>query len=71
MYAPAAENLKYIQTVARERDFYKYIKFKHEIRQASWTGKEAKWALSVKNLSSGELFEDIVDVFLEFNGPVR
>lgn len=71
MYAPAAENLKYIQTVARERDFYRYMKFRHDILQASWKDDEAKWTLRVKDLGSSEAFEDKVDIFLEFNGPVR
>ncbi|WPH01685.1 Hypothetical protein R9X50_00453700 [Acrodontium crateriforme] len=70
MYAPAAENLAYIQTVARENEFYKLINFKHEIKQASWTDEESLWTLSVKNLESGQEFEDKVNIFLEFNGPV-
>jgi len=71
MYAPAAENLAYLQTVATENDFYRYIKFKHEISQASWSDKQAMWALSVKDLTTGDTFEDKVHLFLEFNGPVR
>ena len=71
MYAPAAENLEYIQTVAAENDFYKYMKFQHEILQASWTDEEAMWTLEVKDLTTGATFEDKVHLFLELNGPVR
>lgn len=71
MYSPAAENLQYIQTVTAENGFYKYMKFQHEVLKASWTDEEAKWTLSVKDLQSGEAFEDKVDMFLELNGPVR
>lgn len=71
MYAPAAENLAYLQTVARERNFYKYMNFRHEIGQAAWTDEEAMWTLSVQDLASGLTFEDKVHIFLEFNGPVR
>lgn len=71
MYAPAAENLEYIQTVTRENDFYKYMEFQHEILEASWTDNDAMWTLSVRDLKSGSTFEDKVDVFLELNGPVR
>lgn len=71
MYAPAAENLEYIQRVTRENDFYKYMKFQHEILQASWADTDAMWTLSVKDLQSGSTFEDKVHVFLELNGPVR
>ncbi|KAK0247243.1 hypothetical protein B0A54_11929 [Friedmanniomyces endolithicus] len=70
MYAPAAENLAYLQTVAKENDFYRYIKFKHEISRAAWSDEDAMWALSVKDLTTGDSFEDKVHLFLEFNGPV-
>ncbi|KAK5124271.1 hypothetical protein LTR85_001974 [Meristemomyces frigidus] len=70
MYAPAAENLAYLQTVAREKDFYKYMNFKHEIEQAAWSDDEAMWTLNVKDLASGRTFEDKFHIFLEFNGPV-
>ena len=71
MYAPAAENLEYIQTVAAENGFNKYMKFQHEILQASWTDEEAMWTLSVKDLKTGLTFDDKVHLFLELNGPVR
>ncbi len=71
MYAPAAENLAYLQTVAKENDYYRYIKFKHEISKAAWSDEDAMWALSVKDLTTGDSFEDMVHLFLEFNGPVR
>ena len=71
MYAPAAENLRYLQTVANERNFYRYMKFKHEILQASWRDEDSAWTLSVKDLASEKTFDDKFDVFLEFNGPVR
>jgi cation diffusion facilitator CzcD-associated flavoprotein CzcO len=70
-YAPAAENLAYLQSVAREEDFYRFIKFRHQIVEAAWTDKEAKWRLKVKDLAGTTEFEDAVDVFLELNGPVR
>lgn len=70
MYAPAAENLEYIQTVAREQGFYKYMKFEHEILKAAWTDEDAMWTLTVKDLKSGPEFEDKVHMFLELNGPV-
>jgi cation diffusion facilitator CzcD-associated flavoprotein CzcO len=71
MYAPAAENLAYIQMVTKESGFYKYMKFQHEIQQASWTDEEAMWTLTVKDTVSGSTFDDKVHVFLELNGPVR
>lgn len=71
LYAPAAENLEYIQTVTKENGLYKYMKFEHEILKASWADEEAMWTLSVKDLKTGSTFDDTVHVFLELNGPVR
>jgi len=71
MYAPAAENLAYLQTVTQESGFYRYIRFQHDTLEASWTNQDSQWALSVENLTSSETCEDKVDIFLEFNGPVR
>lgn len=70
MYAPAAENLAYLQTVAKEKDFYRYMKFKHEISQAAWNDQDAMWTLRVKDLTLGATFDDKVHIFLELNGPV-
>lgn len=71
MYAPAAENLEYIKTVARENDFYKFIKLRHKVLSAAWKDEESKWTLNVQDLNTGDEFDDKVDFFLEFNGPVR
>lgn len=71
MYAPAAENLAYIKTVAKENDFHRFIKLRHQILSAAWTDDDSQWTLKIKNLNSGNEFDDNVDFFLEFNGPVR
>jgi cation diffusion facilitator CzcD-associated flavoprotein CzcO len=71
MYAPARENLEYIRTVVTEKGFYKYMHFRHEILNASWTDEDAMWTLSIKDIQSGTTFDDKVHLFLEFNGPVR
>ena len=71
MYAPAAENLEYLKTVARENNFYRFIKLRHQVVSASWTDNESKWTLRVKDLNSDREFDDKVDLFLELNGPVR
>lgn len=70
MYAPQAENLEYLRTVATENNFYKFIKFRHKVLSAAWTDEDSKWTLKVKNLNDELEFEDKVDFFLELNGPV-
>ncbi|KXS95774.1 hypothetical protein AC578_1730 [Pseudocercospora eumusae] len=70
MYAPQAENLEYLRTVAKENDFYRFIKLRHQVLSAAWSDDESKWTLRVKNLVESSDFEDKVDFFLELNGPV-
>ena len=47
------------------------MQFRHEINKVSWSDETAKWTLSVHDLDKNVDFEDIVDVFLEFSGPVK
>ena len=70
-YPPAKETREYIQTVARESGFYRFIKFGHQVTKASWTDEEANWTLNVQKLDADVVFEDTVDVFLDFSGPVK
>jgi cation diffusion facilitator CzcD-associated flavoprotein CzcO len=70
-YPAAGEIQKYLSDVARENDFYKYIKFRHEIVGASWVDADAKWTLNIRDMEASATFEHKVDMFLEFNGPVR
>ena len=60
-----------MKMVTKERGFYRCMKYRHEIRRIAWTDEESKWTLEVEDLGSGVTFEDKVDFFLEFNGPVR
>lgn len=70
-YPQAKETRQYIQNSAKASGFYRFMRFKHEITRAVWTASEAKWTLTVNNIESRETFDDRVDVFLEFNGPVK
>jgi cation diffusion facilitator CzcD-associated flavoprotein CzcO len=70
-YPAASEIKKYMSDVARENNFYQYIKLRHEVVGASWTDEDAKWTLEIRDLASGATFEDKIDLFLDFNGPVR
>jgi len=69
-YPAASERKKYMSDVARENNFYQYIKLRHEVVGASWTDEDAKWTLEIRDLASGATFEDKIDLFLDFNGPV-
>lgn len=70
-YAPAKENLEYIQRVAREEGVYELMKFRQEVERAEWRDEQGMWTLDVKDLASGQVAKENVHLFLELNGPVR
>ena len=70
-YAPAAENLEYIQETTREEGFYRFMRFRREVERAEWRDEEGMWTLRVRDLEKGEAGEEKVHLFLELNGPVR
>lgn len=69
-HAPQPEIRDYLQTVARENDWYRLINFRHEVVRASWTDEEAKWTLNIHDIAKGFNFDDKVDLFVELNGCV-
>ncbi|AEO64657.1 11bb9af3-ee96-4f2e-a100-dafacf42a07f [Thermothielavioides terrestris] len=61
-FAPGAEIRDYWQNVARKYDVYRYAKFQHQVEDAAWDGEEGVWRLSVRNLRSGDVTVENVDV---------
>ncbi|KAK4505183.1 hypothetical protein PRZ48_003146 [Zasmidium cellare] len=69
-HAPQPEIRDYLQQVARENGWYKYMNFRHEVTEASWRDDEAKWTLQIRDTSKGRDLEEKFDLFVELNGPV-
>ena len=69
-YPGQSEILQYLQTVAKEYDFYRYIRFEQELLQASWTDNDSKWTVQIKDLTSGKSYDEQFDLFLDLTGAV-
>lgn len=69
-HSPQPEIRDYLQTVARENDWYKFINSRHEIFGGEWRDEEAKWTLKIRDLAGGKEFEQKFDLFVELNGAV-
>lgn len=69
-HAPQPEIRDYLQTVARENDWYRFINFRHEVIAASWTDEEEKWTLKLRDLVKDQTSEEKFDLFVELNGCV-
>jgi cation diffusion facilitator CzcD-associated flavoprotein CzcO len=63
-YAQGAEIRDYWQGIARKYDVYKHLRLKHKIQGATWDEKNAKWTLSIENLTSDEISEESFDVVI-------
>lgn len=70
-YASGPEILQYWQRVADKYDIHKYLKCSHLVTEARWNARDAKWAVSVKNLSDRKNFEDSADAIITAVGVLN
>jgi cation diffusion facilitator CzcD-associated flavoprotein CzcO len=71
-YSPGPEIWDYLKMVERENKFIdKYVKLRHQIISAEWTDGDAKWKVTVEDLESGEVKEEVVDVLLNGGGILK
>ena len=63
-FAQGAEIRDYWQDVAKKHDVYQHTKLKHEVLEADWDLKYSVWRVKVKNLNTGEVFNDKFDFVL-------
>jgi cation diffusion facilitator CzcD-associated flavoprotein CzcO len=54
-YCEGAEIERYFQRVARKFGVYKYIKFKHMLKGATWNAEEGKWHVKLEDLTTGRV----------------
>jgi len=52
-YAEGAEIRRYFQRTAKKFDVYKYIKFKHMLKGATWDAEAGKWHIRLEDMLSG------------------
>ncbi|RHZ48771.1 hypothetical protein CDV55_100990 [Aspergillus turcosus] len=67
-FAQGREICEYWQRVARKYDVYKYLRLRQQVQKAEWLSEEAKWRITLKDLESGRVYEEKLDVVLSAIG---
>lgn len=71
-YSFAPEIWRYLKDIEQENDFInKYIKVRHEIRRVEWNDVAGVWKLLVKDLQTGNTFEDEAEFFINAGGVLN
>ncbi|EME84918.1 uncharacterized protein MYCFIDRAFT_153069 [Pseudocercospora fijiensis CIRAD86] len=70
-YSYSPEIWEYIQDLYQKYGLYKFIKLKHQINHVEWDDVEGKWRLKVKNLETGDEFEDEAEYFINAGGVLN
>jgi cation diffusion facilitator CzcD-associated flavoprotein CzcO len=52
--ATADEILKYLDEALSDNDLHRHIRYRHQVKTASWHSSDKRWRLTVENLASGE-----------------
>jgi len=52
--ATAEESLKYLDEVLDEHDIRRHIRYRHAVKQATWSGEDKRWTLDVEHGDTGE-----------------
>lgn len=71
LYAPSHEIQSYLSTTAKKFGADRFIKLSHEVTSCTWNDKDTKWHVKVKNLASGEEFEDEADILVSARGNLN
>lgn len=71
MYAPGKEIQQYLKDVADRFGATRFIKTSQKVERAEWLADEKKWKLDVKNVATGETFEDKADIFITARGQLN
>lgn len=70
-YAGGAEILQYLQRVADKYDVRRFMKFNSKCIEARWNEDTSKWHVKIENVQTGEVTEDVGDVFCSGTGPLN
>ncbi|KAF2728569.1 FAD/NAD(P)-binding domain-containing protein [Polyplosphaeria fusca] len=71
LYAPAKEIQAYLERTAKKYSVDRFIQLSKEIKECRWDEKAAKWVVTIKNLVTGETFEDRSDVLISARGGLN
>ncbi|KAI1015537.1 hypothetical protein LB503_009875 [Fusarium chuoi] len=71
LYAPGAEIRAYMQDVAERYGANRFIKTSHQVASATWDSENKVWRLIVKNVKTGETFEDTANILVSAKGGLN
>ncbi|KAL6711303.1 hypothetical protein ACN47E_005834 [Coniothyrium glycines] len=71
LYAPAREIQAYLEHVSKKYSADRFIKLSHEVQACHWNEQTAEWKIVVKNLTTGETFDDQADVLISGRGNLN
>ncbi|PSN71846.1 FAD/NAD(P)-binding domain-containing protein [Corynespora cassiicola Philippines] len=71
LYAPAREIQQYFERVARKYSVDRFLKLSHEVTECRWDSATAKWHVTVKNLTTGDIIHDTSDVLISAKGNLN
>ncbi|KAG7412186.1 FAD-binding monooxygenase moxY [Fusarium oxysporum f. sp. rapae] len=71
LYAPGAEIRAYMQDIAERYGANRFIKTSHQVTSATWDFENKVWRLTVKNIKTGESFEDTANILVSAKGGLN
>jgi len=69
--ADGPQILEYLRETAREFGIGRHIRFQHRVQSASWSSRDARWSLEVKNGANGETVQYTCDFLYGCTGYYR
>lgn len=70
-YSSWDEILAYFQGITTKSELYKYIKLQHKFESAIWNEDEGIWTVKVKDLVTGDVFNDWVHIVINGTGILK
>ncbi|KAM3416544.1 putative sterigmatocystin biosynthesis monooxygenase stcW [Cercospora zeina] len=71
-YSYSPEIWEYMKDLYDKGDFInKYVKLKHQINHAEWNDDKGRWVFRIRNLMTGEEFEDEAEFFINAGGVLN
>ncbi|KAF2494389.1 cyclohexanone monooxygenase [Lophium mytilinum] len=67
-YSTGSEIQAYLQRTARKYGAYRYMKFNHTLKGATWKADEGKWHVTLEDTTTGTTFVDTCDIYLSATG---
>lgn len=70
-FAPAGEISEYLGCVCEEENLSESIKLSHQVVAASWDELSGLWTLRIRNLKTGEQFDDTANFLINACGILK